>query len=64
MFDPAQLAAFHRRGAFDLAAAELHVTPCTIWQCIRAPKKAAATLFIRRATLHRYPDRRVTAMSP
>jgi hypothetical protein len=37
MFDPDQLAALaavHRRGSFDLAAAELHVTPSAISQRI------------------------------
>lgn len=51
MFDPAQLAALaavHRRGAFDLAAAELHVTPSAISQRIKALEEATGTLLIRR----------------
>lgn len=53
MFDPAQLAALaavHRRGSFDLAAAELHVTPSAISQRIRALEDQAGTLLIRRAS--------------
>lgn len=51
MQDPAQLAALaavHRRGAFDLAAAELHVTPSAISQRIKALEEMAGTLLIRR----------------
>jgi LysR family transcriptional regulator (chromosome initiation inhibitor) len=51
MFDPAQLAALacvHRRGSFDLAAAELHVTPSAISQRIKALEEAAGALLIRR----------------
>lgn len=51
MFDPAQLAALaavHRRGSFDLAAAELHVTPSAISQRIKALEEAAGTLLVRR----------------
>lgn len=51
MFDPAQLAALaavHRRGSFDLAAAELNVTPSAISQRIKALEEAAGTLLIRR----------------
>jgi LysR family transcriptional regulator (chromosome initiation inhibitor) len=51
MFDPAQLAALaavHRRGSFDLAAADLHVTPSAISQRIKALEEAAGTLLIRR----------------
>lgn len=51
MFDPAQLAALaavHRRGSFDLAAAELHVTQSAISQRIKALEEAAGTLLIRR----------------
>ena len=51
MLDPAQLsalAAVHRRGAFDLAAAELHVTPSAISQRIKALEEATGTLLIRR----------------
>lgn len=53
MFDPAQLAALaavHRRGSFDLAAAELHVTPSAISQRIKALEDHAGTLLIRRAS--------------
>jgi len=53
MLDPAQLAALaavHRRGSFDLAAAELHVTPSAISQRIRALEDRAGTLLIRRAS--------------
>ncbi len=52
MFDPAQLAALaavHRRGSFDLAAAELHVTPSAISQRLKTLEEAAGTLLIRRA---------------
>lgn len=52
MFDPAQLAALaavHRRGSFDLAASELHVTPSAISQRIKALEDQAGTLLIRRA---------------
>ncbi|OYU40590.1 MAG: ArgP/LysG family DNA-binding transcriptional regulator [Pseudorhodobacter sp. PARRP1] len=52
MFDPAQLAALaavHRRGSFDLAAAELHVTPSAISQRLKALEEVAGTLLIRRA---------------
>ncbi len=51
MFDPAQLAALaavHRRGAFDLAAAEIGVTPSAISQRVKALEEAAGTLLIRR----------------
>ena len=51
MFDPAQLAALaavHRRGSFDLAAAELHVTASAISQRIKALEESAGTLLIRR----------------
>lgn len=51
MLDPAQLsalAAVHRRGAFDLAAAELHVTPSAISQRIKALEEATGTLLVRR----------------
>jgi LysR family transcriptional regulator (chromosome initiation inhibitor) len=51
MLDPAQLAALaavHRRGSFDLAAAELHVTPSAISQRIKALEETAGTLLIRR----------------
>lgn len=51
MFDPAQLSALatvHRRGSFDLAAVELHVTPSAISQRIKALEEVAGTLLIRR----------------
>ncbi len=51
MFGPAQLAALaavHRRGSFDLAAADLHVTPSAISQRIKALEEATGTLLIRR----------------
>jgi LysR family transcriptional regulator, chromosome initiation inhibitor len=51
MLDPAQLAALaavHRRGAFDLAAADLNVTPSAISQRIKALEEQAGTLLIRR----------------
>lgn len=51
MFDPAQLAALaavHRRGAFDLAASDLGVTPSAISQRIKALEEAAGALLIRR----------------
>ena len=51
MFDPHQLAALaavHRRGSFDLAAAELHVTPSAISQRLKALEEVAGTLLIRR----------------
>lgn len=51
MFDPAQLAALaavHRRGSFDLAAAELHVTPSAVSQRIKALEEAAGAVLVRR----------------
>lgn len=51
MLDPSQLAALaavHRRGSFDLAAAELHVTPSAVSQRIKALEEATGTLLIRR----------------
>jgi LysR family transcriptional regulator, chromosome initiation inhibitor len=51
MLDPAQLAALsavHRRGSFDLAASELHVTPSAISQRIKALEEATGTLLVRR----------------
>lgn len=51
MFHPARLAALaavHRRGAFDLAAVELHVTPSAISQRIKALEEMTGTLLIRR----------------
>lgn len=53
MFDPAQLAALaavHRRGAFDLAAAELGVTQSAISQRLRALEERMGTLLIRRGS--------------
>ena len=51
MLDPAQLAALaaiHRRGSFDLAAAELHVTPSAVSQRLKALEERIGTLLIRR----------------
>lgn len=51
MLDPAQLAALaavHRRGSFELAAADLRVTPSAISQRLKALEEAAGTLLIRR----------------
>jgi len=51
MLDPAQLAALaavHRRGSFELAATELHVTPSAISQRIKALEERTGTLLIRR----------------
>jgi LysR family transcriptional regulator (chromosome initiation inhibitor) len=51
MLDPAQLAALaavHRRGSFDLAAAALNVTPSAISQRIKALEETTGTLLIRR----------------
>jgi LysR family transcriptional regulator, chromosome initiation inhibitor len=59
MFDPAQLSALatvHRRGSFDLAAAQLHVTPSAISQRIKALEEAAGTLLIRRGQPCRATD--------
>ena len=53
MLDPAQLAALaavHRRGSFELAAAELHVTPSAISQRIKALEEQTGTLLIRRGS--------------
>ena len=53
MLDPAQLtalAAVHRRGSFELAAAELHVTPSAISQRLKALEERIGTLLIRRGT--------------
>ncbi|MGL6208249.1 MAG: LysR family transcriptional regulator ArgP [Paracoccaceae bacterium] len=52
MLDPAQLAALtaiHRRGSFDLAAADLNVTPSAISQRLKALEDTTGTLLIRRA---------------
>ncbi len=51
MLDPSQLAALaavHRRGSFDLAAAELHVTPSAVSQRLKALEEATGTLLLRR----------------
>lgn len=51
MLDPAQLAALaavHRRGSFDFAAAALGVTPSAISQRIKALEEATGTLLVRR----------------
>lgn len=51
MFDYAQLAALaaiHRRGSFDLAAAALSVTPSAISQRLKALEERLGTLLIRR----------------
>lgn len=51
MPDPAQLAALaaiHRRGSFDLAAVDLHVTPSALSQRVKALEEATGTLLIRR----------------
>jgi LysR family transcriptional regulator, chromosome initiation inhibitor len=51
MLDPAQLAALaavHRRGSFDLAAAQLHVTPSAVSQRIKALEEATGSLLIIR----------------
>lgn len=53
MFDRAQLAALaavHRRGSFDIAAAELHVTPSAISQRIKALEEVTGSLLIRRGS--------------
>jgi LysR family transcriptional regulator (chromosome initiation inhibitor) len=53
MLDPAQLAALaavHRRGAFDLAAAELHVTASAISQRVKALEERTGAVLIRRGT--------------
>lgn len=51
MLDPAQLAALaavHRRGSFELAAASLGVTPSAVSQRIKALEERAGTLLIMR----------------
>lgn len=51
MLDPAHLAALaaiHRRGAFDLAAAELHVTPSAVSQRLKTLEERMGTRLIRR----------------
>lgn len=52
MLDPAHLAALaaiHRRGSFDLAAADLNVTSSAISQRLKVLEDAVGTLLIRRA---------------
>ena len=51
MLDPAQLAALaavHRRGSFELAAADLHVTPSAVSQRIKSLEEQTGTLLVRR----------------
>ena len=51
MLDPSQLAALaaiHRRGSFELAAAELHVTPSAVSQRLKALEERIGSLLIRR----------------
>lgn len=51
MLDPAQLAALaaiHRRGSFELAAAELHVTPSAVSQRLKALEERIGTLLVQR----------------
>ena len=53
MLDPAQLAALaaiHRRGSFERAAAELHVTPSALSQRLKALEERIGTLLLRRGT--------------
>ena len=53
MYDPAQLAALaavHRRGAFDLAAAELGISQSAVSQRLRALEDRVGVLLIRRGT--------------
>lgn len=53
MLDPAHLAALaavHRRGSFELAATDLHVTPSAISQRLKALEERVGTLLIRRGT--------------
>lgn len=53
MFDPGQLAALaavHRRGSFDLAAAELGITQSAVSQRLRALEDRVGTLLIRRGS--------------
>jgi LysR family transcriptional regulator (chromosome initiation inhibitor) len=59
MLDPAQLAALaavHRRGSFEGAAADLHVTPSAVSQRIKALEEATGTLLIRRGQPCRATD--------
>ncbi len=51
MFDYPQLtalAAVHRRGSFDLAAASLNLTPSAISQRVKALEERVGTLLIKR----------------
>lgn len=51
MLDPAQLsalAAIHRRGSFELAAAELHVTQSAVSQRLKALEERVGTLLVQR----------------
>ena len=51
MLDPAQLAALaaiHRHGAFDLAAADLNVTPSAVSQRLKALEERVGTVLSRR----------------
>lgn len=51
MLDPAQLAALaaiHRRGSFELAASELHITPSAVSQRLKTLEERIGTLLIRR----------------
>lgn len=53
MFDPAQLAALaavHRRGSFDLAAADLGLTQSAVSQRIRALEERVGALLVRRGS--------------
>lgn len=53
IFDALQLAALaavHRRGSFDLAAADLNITQSAVSQRVRALEERAGTLLIRRGS--------------
>jgi LysR family transcriptional regulator (chromosome initiation inhibitor) len=59
MLDPDQLAALaavHRRGSFDLAAAQLGVTPSAVSQRIRALEERLGTLLVVRGQPSRATD--------
>lgn len=59
MLDPdhlAALAAVHRRGSFDLAAAQLGVTPSAISQRIKALEERVGTLLVIRGQPNRATD--------
>jgi LysR family transcriptional regulator, chromosome initiation inhibitor len=59
MLDPDQLAALaavHRRGSFDLAAAQLGVTPSAISQRIKALEERIGTLLVVRGQPNRATD--------